>query len=296
MSEREEFKGGEGVTAQGRPRELEDWLNGRLYHPLSMRLAKALVRTPVTPNMVSVMGGLMIVLAAVAYNLADSCLVMLVGLGLHMSWHVFDGADGDLARLTNSASAYGEIVDGICDYAGHIILYVSLGFMLQAEVGALTAWIFAFGAGIGRIVQAAHYEVQRRQYQHWVYGTPWLRVSAKGGDKQTGIIGLFESYYVNLARLLAPGGREIDELVEASGDHREALRAIIRQETKPVLRSTYLLSANYRTIALGASMLAGSPLYFFAFEAIGLTLVLFASIITASKATQRIEDQAKRLR
>lgn len=284
-------------TAQGRPAELEDWLNGRIYHPLSMRLARALVPTPVTPNMVSVAGGAMIVLATVAYALGSTWPAIMLGLVLHMGWHVFDGADGDLARLTGRTSSTGEVVDGICDYVGHIILYVTLGTMLAAEIGAGTAWAFAIGAGAGRIVQAAHYEVQRRQYQHWIYGTDWLRVSAKNADQPGGIIGFFASYYVNLAKLLAPGGREVDAIMADAGEgQRPALRAIIRKETIPVLRSTYLLSANYRTLALGASMFAGTPLYFFAFEAIGLTLVLIASIITAARTTRQICNQARTLR
>ncbi|MEP1422628.1 MAG: CDP-alcohol phosphatidyltransferase family protein [Erythrobacter sp.] len=291
---------GPKLTAEGRPRELEDWLNRKFYHPLSMRIAKALVPTPVTPNMVSVAGGLMIVLAAAAYGLGSGWAAALTGLGLHMAWHVFDGADGDLARLTKRSSAHGEVIDGICDYVGHIILYLTLAYMLADHIG-WAAWGWAVAAGAGRIVQAAHYEVQRRQYQHWMYGTKWLRVSAKDTGKQEGIIGFFESYYVNLAKLLAPGGREVDELVEVSietGDatHSEALRTIIAKEVNPVLRSTYLLSANYRTIALGGAMLAGSPLYFFMFEAIGLTFVLIGSIIVSGRTTRRIRHQAKSFR
>lgn len=247
--------------------------------------------------MVSIAGGAMIVLAAVIYGTSGTWLAVTISLLLHMSWHVLDGADGDLARLTGRTSSTGEVIDGICDYVGHIILYVTLGTMLAAEIGASTAWAFAIGAGVGRIVQAAHYEVQRRQYQHWVYGTAWLRVSSETAGRPRGIIGLAASYYVNLAKLLAPGGREVDDLVgQISDEQRPALREIICKETIPVLRSTYLLSANYRTLALGISMFAGSPLYFFAFEAIGLSLVLIVSTLTAARAARRIQNQAKTLR
>jgi len=51
-----------------RPAELEDWLNARLYHPLSWRLAQRLAPTPITPDMVSVAGAGAIVLAAFAYE------------------------------------------------------------------------------------------------------------------------------------------------------------------------------------------------------------------------------------
>ncbi|UAB77817.1 CDP-alcohol phosphatidyltransferase family protein [Erythrobacter sp. SCSIO 43205] len=279
-----------------RPRELEDWFNFYLYHPLSMRLAKALAPTWVTPDMLSIMGGLMIVMATVAYVGLPGAAGVVLGLALHMSWHVFDGADGDLARLTGRSSSRGEVIDGVCDYVGHITLYVSLGIMLQAEVGAALAWTLAIGAGAGRIVQAAHYEIQRRQYQHWVYGTHFLRSTVEMPDQPKGILGGFAAYYLWLGEILAPGARAVDQLVaQVDGPRLPALRQIIVEETKPVLRSTYLLSANYRTLAIGASMAAGSPIYFFALEAVGLTLVLIVSILVSARAARRIRVQAKSL-
>ena len=279
-----------------RPRELEDWLNFYLYHPLSMTLAKALAPTRVTPNMLSVTGGLMIVFATVAYTTVPGALGVVLGLALHMSWHVFDGADGDLARLTGRTSSRGEVIDGICDYVGHIILYVALAYVMSSEWGG-AAYAFAAAAGAGRIVQAAHYEVQRRQYQHWVYGMAFLRSSAELPDQPKGILGGFAAYYVTLGGVLAPGAQQIDRLVaESEGERLADLRRIIVKETARVLRSTYLLSANYRTLALGASMAAGSPVYFFGFEAFVLTLVLIVSIVVSARCARRIRDQASSLR
>jgi len=292
-----------GNSAQGertlkpRPRELEDWLNFYLYHPASMWLAKSLAPTRITPDVLSVIGGLMIVLATIVYTLVPGWSGVCLGLALHMGWHVFDGADGDLARLTGRSSSRGEVIDGVCDYVGHIVLYVTLGTLLAAEIGALAAWALAIGAGAGRIIQAAHYEVQRRQYQHWVYGMPFLRSSAQKPGQPKGILGGFAAYYVTLGKLLAPGAREVDQLVaDCEPERLPALRQIIVEEIRAVLRSTYLLSANYRTLALGVSMAAGSPAYFFAFEAIGLTFVLIASITVSAKASRSIRDQARSLR
>lgn len=279
-----------------RPRELEDWFNFYLYHPLSMRLAKAFVPTRVTPDMVSIIGGLMIVFATIAYAAIPSVAGILLGLLLHMSWHVFDGADGDLARLTGRSSSRGEVIDGVCDYVGHIILYVTLAHLAFAELGMIV-WVFAIAAGAGRIVQAAHYEIQRRQYQHWVYGTPFLRSSAQMPDQPKGILGGFAAYYLTLGKLLAPGARQVDQLVAHCPEERLcALRQTIKKESVHVLRSTYLLSANYRTVAMAVSLLAGSPIYFFAFEAIGLTVVLAVSIVVSAKTTLQISYLASKSR
>jgi hypothetical protein len=66
------------------------------------------------------------------------------------------------------------MVDGLCDYGSHTVVYLMLGWWLQQHVSAW-CWIAVVGAGLSRIVQANHYEVQRRQYQWWAYGNPWLR-------------------------------------------------------------------------------------------------------------------------
>ena len=54
-------------TAAGKPPELQGLLNRTLYHPLAHRLARALVPTPVTPNMVSIAGA--VIVMAIAWAL-----------------------------------------------------------------------------------------------------------------------------------------------------------------------------------------------------------------------------------
>ena len=55
---RDDFRKGLRPERPRRPRELQDPLNHYLYHPLAWQLALRLARTPLTPNMVSVIGGL----------------------------------------------------------------------------------------------------------------------------------------------------------------------------------------------------------------------------------------------
>ena len=160
-----------------RARELQDSLNHYVYHPLAWRLARALAPTPVTPNMVSVAGGLFVVAAGLVYWRGPGWGLVwpwaaLLGMALHMTWHVVDGADGDLARLTGRSSPLGELIDGICDYVSHIVLYVMLVFVLAPRIGLGWAWFWGLAAGFSHVAQANFVEVQRRFYQYWTYGVP----------------------------------------------------------------------------------------------------------------------------
>jgi phosphatidylglycerophosphate synthase len=258
-----------------RPPELEDWLNGRLYHPLSWRLAKRLTPTSMTPDMVSAAGAVAIILAAAAYSQLAWPWGVALGLALHMGWHVLDGADGDLARLTGRSSPHGELVDGICDYLGHIVLYVTMGFIAAGQIGTL-GWALMWAAGASRVVQAAHYEGARRQYQLVVYGTPWM-ASAAPVTSPSGRQHPFVVYYLWLTGMIVPHGAALTEAVREPAA-REPLREAMRAQAPRFLPQMSLLSANYRTLAVGAAMLAGRPQWYFAFEVLALGLVLLASL------------------
>lgn len=146
-----------------RPPELQDWLNAHVYHPLSRRLAMLLAPTPVTPNMVSVAGGLCVVAAAVCYSQLSYPVSVVLGFAFHLLWHVVDGADGDLARMTGRTSATGELVDGVCDYVSHIVLYLTLAAMLDDTLGGW-GWALAVAAGASHIAQTNHAESTKRTY------------------------------------------------------------------------------------------------------------------------------------
>lgn len=280
-----------------RPRELQDGLNYYLYHPLAWKLARLLARTPLTPNMVSVIGGCCVVAAAVAYAQPGWPLPALLGMLLHMTWHVVDGADGDLARMTGRSSPIGEMVDGLCDYISHIVLYLVLGWLLAGGMNPSAwptahPWLWMWAAGLSHIVQSNHVEVQRRQYQWWVYGTTWIRMN-HSADSATGrsIFGGIVSVYLALATGLTPHALKIDAAVEAAKDdpaRLEAIRAAVRAEAPPLLALCKVLGPNPRAIVLGLAMVAGSPLWYFLYQSLVLNALLVASVVAHNRAAKRI--------
>jgi phosphatidylglycerophosphate synthase len=278
-----------------RPRELQDSLNFHLYHPLAWQLARVLARTPITPNMVSVIGGSFVVAAGIAYAQPWWPASALLGMLLHMTWHVVDGADGDLARMTGRSSPIGEMVDGLCDYISHIVLYLTLGWLLSRQFGAM-AWWLTVVAGASHAVQANHVEVQRRQYQWWVYGTPWIRHSHADQDAATrkGVFGLLVSFYLAAGMGMTPYTAKIDDAAEAAETDpamRERLRLAARAEAMPLLKLLKVLGPNPRAIVLGLSMIAGSPLYYFVYQTVVLNLLLVLSVVLHNRAAKRMAAQ-----
>ena len=267
--------------------ELQDPLNRYLYHPLAARLARRLLPTGISPNAVSVAGVLVVWAAAWSYATLAWPTGALLGFGLHMMWHVLDGADGDLARLTGKASATGELVDGVCDYSAQTLLYFVLAAILDDRIGGW-AWALAVAAGISHIVQTNHAETQRRSYLWWAYGVPWLKHAQEAGDEVFRERNWFSRTfawlardYLKLAYWMAPWSARLDTLVaEAASDPRRLarIRRLVRRTSRLSLAYEKLVGPNPRTIMLGASMLAGSPLWYFIGEAVVLNLILVASV------------------
>ncbi|HVQ09301.1 MAG TPA: CDP-alcohol phosphatidyltransferase family protein [Allosphingosinicella sp.] len=285
------------IRPQARPRELQDPLNFYLYHPLAARLARLLRPTGISPNMVSVMSLVALIAAALAFTGLAWPANALTGFAFMLAWHVIDGADGDLARMTGRASVTGELVDGVCDYAGNVILYFAFVFMLDDWIGAW-AWILAVVAGVSHVVQTNHAETQRRLYLWRAYGVPWLRSAKASGDavfrKETWFtryFGFWAVGYVWLSNRMTPSANPIDAaLAKAEDDPRETgrIRQLVRDAFAPGLVLTKLLGANPKTFLMGASMLAGSPLYYFLAMIFGVNLILLVSILYHRKVAARL--------
>lgn len=278
---------------------MQDALNHYIYHPLAWQLARLLAPTPITPNMVSVFGGLLVVMAGAVYWSTSGPAWAMLGMLLHVSWHVVDGADGDLARITGRSSPLGELVDGICDYVSHIVLYVLLALVLTRSIGAGWAWFWTLAAGAAHIVQANHVEVQRRFYQHWTYGTPWLHNSSsadralfrdKGGFGW--VLRIVVAGYLRLAAGMSPNALRIDAAVTRAMESDPALlariRAEVQREQRPLLALLRYLGPNPRAILLGLSMIAGSPLWYFVYLAVGLNVLLIVSVRLHDTAASRV--------
>ena len=291
-----------------RPRELQDSLNYYIYHPLAWRLARALAPTPITPNMVSGLGALFVVAAGVVYWRAPVWGLVwpwgpLLGMALHMTWHVVDGADGDLARLTGRSSPLGELIDGICDYASHVVLYCLLVVVLAPGLGWGWAWFCALAAGASHVAQANFVEVQRRFYQYWTYGVPWLNNATQTDGvlfaDQRGVSWLLRGLvrgYLRLASGMSPHALTIDRAVTAAlatdragdGTALAQIRAEVQREQRPLLAMLWYLSPNPRALTLGLAMLAGSPLWYFAYQTLVLNTLLVLAVRREDAAAVRV--------
>lgn len=292
-----------GIPLRARPRELEDPLNFYFYHPLAARLARLLVPTGISPNAVSVGSLIALLAAAWAFTGLPWPQNALVGLIFMLAWHIVDGADGDLARMTGRASATGELVDGVCDYAGNVVIYFAFVFWLDDTLGGW-AWALGWSAGGSHVLQTNHSETQRRLYLWRAYGIPWLRTAAESGDalfrKESWFarwFGFWAVGYVRLSAWMSPSANPIDAaLAEAQGDpaETERIRALVRRSARTSLVLQKALGGNPKTLIIAGGIALGSPVYYFLTTLIVLNLVLIVSIVHHKRVERSLAAAIRR--
>ena len=292
------------VASNARPSEIEEPLNSRVVHPAARALVTWLIPTGISPNAVSALSVLMMAFACACYARMPWPQAAFTGLFFHFLWHVFDGADGDLARRTGKSSPVGEIVDGVCDHLSHLILYLTLGSLLAREVGPW-GWALTVVSAASRAFQAACYETARRTYRRWVYGVNWIRQDLDKAEAQTraaGGAGLgvrLAAIYLGMSKLVRADDSRVEalmaQILAAGGAKADQARELCRAELQPLVKRASWLSTNWETVGVFLTMLAGSPMWFLGFQAAAINLVMAAVVIGQRRRYARLASQLEAL-
>jgi phosphatidylglycerophosphate synthase len=265
-----------------RTREIEELTNLYFIHPIGARLTPLLARIGVSPNTVSFTGMACGILAGWAYYHYQDIRYAVAGFVLMVAWHILDGVDGQLARLTNSQSEFGKVIDGIADNVTFLAVYLALGLALSQSEGAWV-WLIIALAGAAHSLQAASYEVQRQEYDFW----GWDKKSAElkpvdtlrqenrpQSPVQALVYGLGQSYVrmQHLAARVDPGFRtRLAGSLAARPERAEKIRRQYRESFSSLVQAWSVMSSNYRTIAIFLCAAFNIPLMYFLIELAVLT-------------------------
>lgn len=271
---------GDQPSGRRRP-EIEEWSNRLFIHPLAGVVARIAVRLDISPNSLSVTGLIAGIGAAACYWHWRDYAFVLAAFTLMILWHVMDGADGQVARMTGRFSEFGKLLDGVCDYLTFIAVYHVLWITSVPDFGAI-APIMGYSAGAFHVWQAALYERERTLYLSYMQTRqPTPQADLKGTWLAKVFGTAFQSYEAGQA--IERHQREGLKNLTAGPEGK----ACYQRHLAPVLRWWGLVSANVRTLAIAVSCLAGNPLYYFAFEIV----VLSAVVLTLKKATRAAEER-----
>ena len=254
-----------------------------------------LARTNVTPNQISISSVFAAAAAAVSFVELPPIWAPIAGLCALFVWHVLDGADGDLARRTGRASASGELIDGVCDHTSQALVYVSLAIVLQRSLG-FWAWPLAVAAALSHAVQSNAYETGRKTYRHWVYQADWMR---QRPDVSRSLAGLANRGYLAAAAIFSPNEEALETAMhrEISRGREFAAKArnLYGRHQVELVKRSGLLGSTGRSLAVAASFLAGTPLWFFLYEIAILNVALVAFVMWRARVNIRVIRELGRL-
>lgn len=120
--------------------------HARLNKRILLPLIKVLLRTPLTPNMVSVMA-VVISLSSGYFYSKGYYTATLIGAFLAYISALADHVDGCIARLKSKESAFGAHFDTICDY----VFYLSFGIGMTVGLYKMSQNPIYIGLGIASI-------------------------------------------------------------------------------------------------------------------------------------------------
>jgi phosphatidylglycerophosphate synthase len=122
--------------------------------PTGRPLSKLLIRTPITPNQISIAATLLGVLAAVGFAVGSYRAAIVAAILLQLS-AIIDCVDGDVARVVFKESSLGKWLDIVGDQIVHIGVFVGIGIGLWRAGSSAPVLALAVGAGAGVVLSFA---------------------------------------------------------------------------------------------------------------------------------------------
>lgn len=280
-------------TQYGRPLLIEEWSNRYIVHPLSAIVVKVAIRWGVSANVVSFLGLGAGLIAGLLYYFQDRSLYILGGFLFMCLWHVLDGADGRIARETGTSSAFGRVIDGLCDHLVFGSVYIAFALFALKQGASPWIWAIAALAAVSHGIQAAGYEERRQRYQRRLKGVERDAVNASLLDIEGGSSWLARIYDGG-QRVLSGGHSPLDQVINtfrAREDGRSTADALTAK-TAVIVRAWALLNANNRTIMIAVFAALGRVDLYFLYEIIVLNGVLVALMIYEKRAERSIASSA----
>ena len=266
------------IEATYKSADTEEFLDRLFYRKVGYVMAIAAKAVGLTPNNVTFIS---VIFGVVAGHLFfyQNTIINLIGVLTLITAEAMDGADGQLARLTNTFSRYGRIFDGVAGNLWFISIYIHMSARFVVEGG--TGWIFliALISGASHSFQSAMADFYRIFYLYFVQGKNKdiddLNEVKETYAKLSWFKSLFKKFllrvYINYRRqqnLLAKDVRSLYEFVEQAfnGITPAWLSEEYRKLNKPMIKYQNILTTNTRMIVLFITIFLGNVLHYFLFE------------------------------
>ncbi|MFA3782874.1 CDP-alcohol phosphatidyltransferase family protein [Melioribacteraceae bacterium 4301-Me] len=275
--------------------DTEEFLDKIFYRRIGYGMAVISKAIGITPNTITLTSVFFGVIAGHLFFYRN-IIINLIGVLLLITAEAMDGADGQLARLTNTYSRYGRIFDGFAGNLWFISIYLHMSARYVVEGGTANIFIIALISGISHSFQSAMADYYRIFYLYFTQNKNndiddinEVRESyAKLSWIKTPIKKLLLRVYINYLRqqhLLSKSVRKLYKhtIEYFNGQMPSWFVNEYRKYNKPMIKYQNILTTNTRMIVLFIALFWGNILHYFLFELIILNILLVYFVIKEEK-------------
>ncbi len=293
------------VEATYKARETEGFLDLHFYRPIGFWLAQFFAKLKMTPANVSLFGGVTGVIAGHLYFYRD-LRVNVIGMLLHVSANALDNADGQLARLTNTRSLEGRIIDSLADHFVFASIYIHLVLRYLIAGATPLVCLLAVAAAISHALQGAAADYYRNAYLYFLNSR-----SSADWDSSADVRPVYRTLswrhqpwrkfllmlYFNFTRqqeILSPCLKRLQETANRSFTQEipNSIRVPYQISARPMFKWWSLLMTNTRMFVLFVLLFIGRPIFYFWIELTALNVLLVFLIVRQEKVAQTLMETA----
>jgi hypothetical protein len=143
--------------------EAEEVIDLVINRPIAFGLVKAIYRFPITPNQVTFLSFVCNLAAAYYFSLGIPELFTVAAVWYAIG-NVLDCSDGQLARLQQSGTPLGRLVDGVFDWLSSVAIFFALGVGLTRQTGDSNIWYLAIAGGLTSGLHAILFDNYQQEF------------------------------------------------------------------------------------------------------------------------------------
>ncbi|MDR2117929.1 MAG: CDP-alcohol phosphatidyltransferase family protein [Tannerellaceae bacterium] len=264
--------------------ETENRIDRIFYRPLGFRIARMLLPTRITPNMVTVISIFIGAFSGYLFHYRDM-MYNVCGILLLIFANILDCTDGQLARLSGNKSTIGRILDGLAGDIWFTFIYTGLAFRLSHEYG--TSWFYAVAvaSGLSHLGQANITDYYKTLHLYFIskekgYEFQTIeQVRAHHKAMKPGLNKVFYllyRFYTLVQEKATPSlQRMLASLHARYGDDiPQDIRIAFREKSSRLMTCINLMTFNGRTVILFIVLFTGFVWTYFVYEILFLNIVL----------------------
>ncbi len=269
--------------------ETENYVDRVFYRPIGYVIAKALTKTGITPNMVTIFSIFVGSGAGICFFFPYSLKYALLGIMFLVVANILDCVDGQLARMTGIKSEIGRILDGFAGDIWYFFIYIALIYRTSSAFDSipyitLIMWGVALWTAHNHINQAGVIDYYKTLHLFFISKDKGKEfessesVKARMAKMPNGINKFFSWFYLSYTKNQERHTPELQKMLKRlkdkyGDDIPDDVRIAFRAKSVKLMPLLDFLSFNGRTLFLFGAVLLNIVWVYFIWEIVVLAII-----------------------